>query len=133
MFPWERRQMEGSGQLRTWEKVYWGLFVGGMAVLLYTRLLMPEAKKPDPKARARPPLLRAALPGVRADRVVKEGTRRTARGCGCGQQEHVGFQRARAACAYSARVKRPSEASEAGCQGGAKEFAGLEPCTRGPH
>jgi hypothetical protein len=47
--------MEGSGQLRTWEKVYWGLFVGGMAVLLYTRLLMPEAKKPDPQARARPP------------------------------------------------------------------------------
>lgn len=32
-----------------------------------------------------------------------------------------------------ARVKRPSEALEAGCQGGAKEVAGLEPCARGPH
>lgn len=50
MFPWERRQMEGAGTpLRTWEKAYWGLFVGGMAVLLYSRLFA-EQKKPDPKA-----------------------------------------------------------------------------------
>ncbi|KAK9834190.1 hypothetical protein WJX81_006967 [Elliptochloris bilobata] len=49
MFPWERRQMEGGTPLRTWEKAYWGLFVGGMAFLLYSRLFLAEQKKPDPK------------------------------------------------------------------------------------
>ena len=50
MFPWERRQMEGGTPLRTWEKLYWGLFVGGLAFLLYSRLFLADAKKPDPKA-----------------------------------------------------------------------------------
>ena len=53
MFPWERRQMEGGTPLRTWEKLYWGLFVGGLAFLLYSRLFLADAKKPDPKASAR--------------------------------------------------------------------------------
>ena len=46
--------MEGGTPLRTWEKLYWGLFVGGLAFLLYSRLFLGEAKKPDPKASAYP-------------------------------------------------------------------------------
>lgn len=42
--------MEGGTPLRTWEKLYWGLFVGGLAFLLYSRLFLAETKKPDPKA-----------------------------------------------------------------------------------
>ena len=47
MFPWERRQMEGRGPLRTWEKVYWGVFVTAMALFLFSRLTdkTPAAKK----------------------------------------------------------------------------------------
>ena len=44
--------MEGGSPLRTWEKVYWGLFIGGLAFLLYSRLFLSEQKKPDPKASA---------------------------------------------------------------------------------
>jgi hypothetical protein len=39
MFPWERRHLDGApGGLKPWEKAYWGLFVGGLAVLLASRL-----------------------------------------------------------------------------------------------
>ena len=39
MFPWERRQLDGApGGLKPWEKAYWGLFVGGLAFLLASRL-----------------------------------------------------------------------------------------------
>ncbi|KAK9859826.1 hypothetical protein WJX84_006638 [Apatococcus fuscideae] len=39
MFPWEKRQMDGSKQpLRTWEKVYWGVFVTGFSVFLLSRI-----------------------------------------------------------------------------------------------
>ncbi|KAK9808753.1 hypothetical protein WJX72_003037 [[Myrmecia] bisecta] len=39
MFPWEKRQILDSGKpLRTWEKVYWGLFVGAITLLLFNRL-----------------------------------------------------------------------------------------------
>ena len=53
MFPWERRQLDGApGGLRPWERAYWGLFVGGLAFLLGSRLyrsqrddgLVPEAE-----------------------------------------------------------------------------------------
>lgn len=37
MFPWERRQMEGSGGLKTWEKLYWGVFVVAISVFLFNR------------------------------------------------------------------------------------------------
>ena len=50
--------MEGGTPLRTWEKLYWGLFVGGLAFLLYSRLFLAEAKKPDPKACTRPACVR---------------------------------------------------------------------------
>ncbi|GMH33354.1 hypothetical protein BSKO_01188 [Bryopsis sp. KO-2023] len=37
MFPWEKRQMDGEGTpLRWWEKVYWWVFAGGTAVMLFT-------------------------------------------------------------------------------------------------
>ena len=52
MFPWERRQMDGnSGPLRTWERFYWGLFVGGLALLLFNRLPSRQPEVADPKAR----------------------------------------------------------------------------------
>eukprot|EP00887_Chlorella_sp_A99_P002277 scaffold10.g2277.t1 len=44
MFPWERRQMEG-GKLRPWEKLYWGVFVAGMALFLFNRL--PKEKEEE--------------------------------------------------------------------------------------
>lgn len=37
MFPWERRQMQGGGELNTWEKYYWGVFVVAIAVFLFNR------------------------------------------------------------------------------------------------
>lgn len=43
MFPWEKRQMDGRGTpLRTWEKLYWGVFVTAISLFLFNRL------KPDP-------------------------------------------------------------------------------------
>lgn len=36
MFPWERRQLSG-GELSTWEKWYWGVFVLAIAVFLLNR------------------------------------------------------------------------------------------------
>lgn len=37
MFPWERRQMEDNkAPLKTWEKVYWWVFIGGIAFLLFS-------------------------------------------------------------------------------------------------
>ncbi|DBA85480.1 TPA: hypothetical protein ACH3X2_000427 [Trebouxia sp. C0005] len=43
MFPWEKRQMDGRGTpLRTWEKLYWGIFVTAISLFLFNRL------KPDP-------------------------------------------------------------------------------------
>ncbi|EIE25925.1 hypothetical protein COCSUDRAFT_60929 [Coccomyxa subellipsoidea C-169] len=48
MFPWERRQMDSNAQgLRTWEKLYWGVFVTALAGLLFSRLYRSE--KADPK------------------------------------------------------------------------------------
>ncbi|CAL8470149.1 g9691 [Coccomyxa elongata] len=48
MFPWEKRQMDGAQQpLRTWEKLYWGVFVTALAGLLFSRLYRSE--KPEPK------------------------------------------------------------------------------------
>lgn len=48
MFPWEKRQMDGTQQpLRTWEKLYWGVFVTALAGLLFSRLFLSE--KPEPK------------------------------------------------------------------------------------
>ena len=42
--------MDGAGTpLRTWEKLYWGLFVAGLATLLFSRLY--RSQPPDPKAR----------------------------------------------------------------------------------
>ena len=44
MFPWEKRQMDGRNTpLRTWEKLYWGVFVTAISLLLFNRL------KPDPE------------------------------------------------------------------------------------
>ena len=48
MFPWERRQMEG-GKLKVWEKLYWGVFVAGMALFLFNRL---PREKEEPKVGA---------------------------------------------------------------------------------
>ena len=45
MFPWERRQLMG-GDLRWWEKMYWGVFVVGIALILFNRL--EWEKEPDP-------------------------------------------------------------------------------------
>ena len=45
MFPWERRQMDEKGPLKTWEKLYWGVFVGTIALLLFNRL---PGQKPEP-------------------------------------------------------------------------------------
>lgn len=46
MFPWERHQMDGSGSLKWFDKLYWGLFVSAMAVLLFTNLAR-NTKKED--------------------------------------------------------------------------------------
>ena len=44
MFPWEKRQMDARGSpLRTWEKVYWGVFVTAISLFLFNRL------KPNPQ------------------------------------------------------------------------------------
>ena len=53
MFPWEKRQMDGGGQpLRTWEKLYWGVFVTGFSVFLLTRLTTwTQAEPEDPSVR----------------------------------------------------------------------------------
>ena len=49
MLPWERRQMDGAGTpLRTWEKLYWGIFVAGLAAFMFSRLY--QSQPPDPKA-----------------------------------------------------------------------------------
>ena len=52
MFPWEKRQMEGgSGPLRTWERVYWGVFVTGLTFFLLSRLNRKSAASTeDPEA-----------------------------------------------------------------------------------
>ena len=43
MFPWERRQLRGDGTgLRTWEKLYWGVFVTAISVFLFSRLTGPR-------------------------------------------------------------------------------------------
>jgi hypothetical protein len=43
MFPWERRQLRGDGTgLRTWEKLYWGVFVTAISVFLFSRLATPK-------------------------------------------------------------------------------------------
>ena len=44
MFPWERRQMEG-GELKPWEKMYWGVFVVAIALLLFNRL--KDGREPE--------------------------------------------------------------------------------------
>jgi hypothetical protein len=52
MLPWERRQMDGGAKpLRTWEKLYWGVFVTALAGLLFSRLWLSD--KPDPKVNHR--------------------------------------------------------------------------------
>lgn len=45
MLPWEKRQLQG-GDLRWWEKVYWGVFVVGIALILFNRIEWEKA--PDP-------------------------------------------------------------------------------------
>lgn len=58
MFPWERRQLQG-GELRWWEKAYWGVFVVGIALILFNRV--EWEKEPDPVSRrARGPPQRGA-------------------------------------------------------------------------
>ncbi len=57
MFPWERRQLQG-GELRWWEKMYWGVFVVGIALILFNRLEWEKA--PDP-VRPREPHLPCML------------------------------------------------------------------------
>lgn len=54
MFPWERRQLDGApGGLRPWEKAYWGLFVGGLALLLASKLYRSQtATGPAPETEA---------------------------------------------------------------------------------
>ena len=37
-----------GGALRPWEKVYWGVFVAGLAVLLFNRLREAPKAPPDP-------------------------------------------------------------------------------------
>lgn len=45
MFPWERRQMGGEGTpLRTWERLYWGVFVMAIALYLFSRLQAAPAE-----------------------------------------------------------------------------------------
>lgn len=45
MLPWERRQLQG-GALRWWEKMYWGVFVVGLSLILFNRIEWEKA--PDP-------------------------------------------------------------------------------------
>jgi hypothetical protein len=41
--------MDGAGTpLKTWEKLYWGLFVAGLATLMFSRLY--RSQPPDSKA-----------------------------------------------------------------------------------
>ena len=43
LFPWERRQFDGSpGGLKTWEKLYWGVFVTCISLYLFSRIAMPN-------------------------------------------------------------------------------------------
>lgn len=57
MFPWEKRQMDGRGTpLRTWEKLYWGVFVTAIALFLFNRL------KPNPQEAKVRHALHAASP-----------------------------------------------------------------------
>jgi hypothetical protein len=47
MFPWERRQLEGgTGGLRTWEKLYWGVFVVAVSFFLFNRLRENAPEEP---------------------------------------------------------------------------------------
>ncbi|PSC71979.1 L-galactose dehydrogenase [Micractinium conductrix] len=57
MFPWERRQLQG-GDLRWWEKLYWGVFVVGIALILFNRI--EWEKEPDPKVEERKVALETA-------------------------------------------------------------------------
>lgn len=51
MFPWEKRQMDGGSQpLRTWEKVYWGVFVTGFSVFLLSRVSVWTSPEPEDPA-----------------------------------------------------------------------------------
>ena len=50
-----------GGALRPWEKLYWGVFVAGLAVLLFNRLR--EAPKPPPD-----PAIAAAKEAAKAER-----------------------------------------------------------------
>ncbi len=46
LFPWERRQFDGKpGGLKTWEKLYWGIFVTSISVFLFSRVLAPKGKE----------------------------------------------------------------------------------------
>lgn len=48
LFPWERRQFDGrGGKLRTWEKLYWGVFVTAVAGLLFSKVLLPAEKEQE--------------------------------------------------------------------------------------
>lgn len=80
MFPWERRQMSGEpGGLRTWEKIYWGVFVMGLGFILINRLAPEDAEKAAKEAererakkekrreRARAVLAGAAFSGIEED------------------------------------------------------------------
>lgn len=62
MFPWERRQLRGAEDgkgLRTWEKLYWGVFVTAISVFLFSRLLLPNHKKEEDPVRSPPAPARA--------------------------------------------------------------------------
>ena len=49
MFPWEKRQMDGSGPLRTWERIYWGGFVTALSLFLFSRLNNKSSNAADPE------------------------------------------------------------------------------------
>ncbi|KAL4423163.1 hypothetical protein ABPG77_007816 [Micractinium sp. CCAP 211/92] len=68
MFPWERRQLQG-GDLRWWEKAYWGVFVVGIALILFNRIEWEKA--PDPKEEERKQQREAAR--LEAARLVLAG------------------------------------------------------------
>ena len=43
LFPWERRQFDGApGGLKTWEKLYWGVFVTCISLYLFSRIARPN-------------------------------------------------------------------------------------------
>ena len=49
MFPWERKQMDGSGKLSNFDKVYWVAFAGAITFLIVVnaqRYLWPKQEKP---------------------------------------------------------------------------------------